>query len=111
MKPEKHILKQILAEKLILIKVFWSYTDVKSADIPDRILIEKVLIYLDVGDINSLFMIFPFKTIKEVWRNEVVIQNPIYYSLNLLLAYLYFHIKNPEKYIEKLNQRHLLAFQ
>jgi hypothetical protein len=111
MDPEKYILKVQLADKLISNKVFWSYADVKADDISDEILIEKVLIYLDIEDINSLFLIYPHKIIRDIWRKEIVIQDPLYHSLNLLLAFLYFHIKSPEKYIQKNSHKHLLSFQ
>jgi hypothetical protein len=111
MDPEKYILKVQLADKLISNKVFWSYADVKADDISDEILIEKVLIYLDIEDINALFVIYPYKIIREIWRKEIVIQEPLYHSLNLLLAFLYFHIKSPEKYIQKISHRHLLLLQ
>ena len=108
MELQKDILKQQLAEKLIRNKVFWSYSEVKADDISDEILIEKVLIYLDIEEINSLFVIYPYKIIREIWRNEILIQDPFYHSLNLLLAFLYFHIKSPEKYIENLTNKHQL---
>ena len=111
MDPEKEILKGHLADKLIKEKVFWSYDKVKADDISDEILIEKVLIYLDIEDINSLFLIYPYKIIKEVWRNEILIQEPLYHSLNILLAFLYFHIKSPEKYIQNFSHKHQLSLQ
>jgi hypothetical protein len=111
MEVEREILKVQLADKLIRNKVFWSYADVKAEDISDEILIEKVLIYLDIEDINLLFLIYPFKVIRKVWQEEILIQDPLYHSLNLLLAFLYFHIKSPEKYIQKISHRHLLSLQ
>jgi hypothetical protein len=111
MESEKIKLKIQLADKLIRDRVFWSYADVKADDISDEILIEKVLLYLDIEDINSLFLIYPYKIIKEIWRKEILILDPIYHSLNLLLAFLYFHIKSPEKYIQNISHRHLLSLQ
>ena len=111
MEHKKNKLKVQLVDKLIMDRVFWSYADVKADVISDEILIEKVLIYLDIEDINSLFQIYPYKTIREIWIKEILIQDPFYHSLNLLLAFLYFHIKNPEKYIQKISHRHLLSLQ
>jgi hypothetical protein len=108
MESERDILKIRLADKLIINRVFWSYADIKAEDVSDEILIEKVVIYLDIEDINSLFLIYPYKKIRDIWRKEIVILDPLYHSLNLLLAFLYFHIENPEKYIQKISQRHLL---
>ena len=76
-------------------------------EIPDDILIEKTLIYLDVEDINRLFMIYPSKKIKSVWRERLIIQGEYYYKLNRLLAWLYFGIKNPDKYLKKTINQHL----
>ena len=109
MKAHKVILKQQIADKLVHRKLFWSYNAVNSSDIPDEVLIEKVLIHLDVDDIDRLFLIFSWKKIREVWLKEVVIQDPFYHSMNILLAYLYFHIRKPEAYIEKYIRRYQLS--
>lgn len=101
MQAQKEILRQQIAAKLIDRKLFWSYSDVKSSDISDEILIEKALIYLDIDDIDCLFRIFSRSKIREIWLKEVVIQAPFYHSMNILLAYLYFHIKKPEDYIKR----------
>lgn len=111
MDPEKDILKIQLAEKLIRSGVFWSYANVKAEEISDEMLIEKVLIYLDIEEINSLFLIYPYRIIKEIWRKEILIQDPFYHSLNILLAFHYFHIKSPEKYIHSISHRHQLSLQ
>lgn len=97
MKAQK--LKQYLTDKLIEGKFFWSYAGV--TDIPDEVLIEKVLIHLDINDIDILFVIFPWRKIKAVWLKEIIIQDNLYHSMNILFAYLYFHIKKPEEYIER----------
>ena len=38
---------------------FWSWETDSICDVPDDSLIEKVLIYLDLDDINKLFQILP----------------------------------------------------
>ena len=111
MEHKKDILKTQLVDTLIMNRVFWSFADVKADEISDEILVEKVLIYLDIEDINSLFLIYPYKTIREIWIKEILIQDPFYHSLNLLLAFLYFHIKSPEKYIQKISRKHILSLQ
>jgi hypothetical protein len=78
MENKKDILKIQLVNKLIMNRVFWSYADIKADDISDDILIEKVLIYLDIEDINSLFLLYPSKTIREIWIKEILIQDPFY---------------------------------
>jgi len=76
-------------------------------EIPDDILIEKTLIYLDLDDINQLFKLFPPKKIKQIWRDRLVIQGDYYYRLNKLLAWMYFDVKNPERYIKTTIRRHI----
>ena len=100
-------IKEILSKKLIGRNSFWSYDLVKDVSIPDDILIEKTLLYLDIEDINKLFVLFPTKKIKKVWRNRLVIQGDYFGKLNKLLAWMYFDIKNPEKYIKTTISQHI----
>lgn len=109
MKASKAILRNQIAARLIDGKLFWSYGAVNISDIPDEILIEKALIHLDIDDINSLFRIFSWKKIRAVWLKRILIQDPHYHSLNILLAYLYFHIRKPEDYIKKYSRRYQLS--
>jgi hypothetical protein len=51
--------KEILSQKLILRNSFWSVK--VPQEIPDEVLIEKNLIYLDLEDINQLFKLFSLK--------------------------------------------------
>ena len=39
---------------------FWSYDEQSVIDVPDDILIEKTLVYLDIPEIDALFSLFPF---------------------------------------------------
>jgi hypothetical protein len=103
--------KEILCKKLIERNSFWSYKIQQDTLIPDEIIIEKTLIYLDIEDINKLFKLFPYKKIKQVWRNRLVIQGDYYRSLNKLLAWLYFDIKNPDKYFKTVVSQHLNKFK
>ncbi|MDP2334984.1 MAG: hypothetical protein Q8N05_00750 [Bacteroidota bacterium] len=106
-RPSMNIDKEILSKKLIERNCFWSYKMRQDTPIPDDILIEKTLIYLDLDDINKLFKLFPNRKIKQVWRNRLVIQGDYYRSLNKLLAWLYFDIKNPDKYIKTAVSQHV----
>ena len=90
---------------------FWSYQITIDDLIPDDILIEKTLIYLDIEDINKLFGIFPYKKIKQVWRDRLVIQGDYYRRLNKLIAWLYFDIKNPDRYIKRIIGLQIKKFQ
>jgi hypothetical protein len=103
--------REILIQKLIMQNSFWSYNITFDDLIPDDVLIEKTLIYLDIEDINKLFGIFPSKKIKQVWCDRLVIQGDYYRRLNKLIAWLYFDIKNPDRYIKRIIGVHLKKFQ
>ena len=103
--------KEILSKKLIERNSFWSYKMRQDSHIPDDILIEKTLIYLDIEDINKLFTLFPFQKIKQVWRNRLVIQGDYYRSLNKLLAWMYFDIKNPDSYMKTCVTQHINKYR
>ena len=103
--------REILSNKLIRQNSFWAFKTNQDTAIPDDILIEKVLIDLDIEDINRLFTIFPYKKIKQVWRNRLIIQADHYHRLNKLLAWMYFDIKNPDKYINKIIRQHINNFK
>lgn len=97
--------KEILRQKLIERNSFWSVK--VPQEISDDILIEKTLIYLDLEDINRLFTLFPLKKIKQTWRDRIVIQGEYYHSLNKLLAWMYFDVKNPDRYIKTIITKHI----
>ncbi len=86
---------------------FWSYDADSIKDVPDDILIEKSLIYLDLKDIDKLFLILPYNTIKKSWKKNVIPLGYQYYSLNRFLAWYYFNIKNPGKYIKSMITLHM----
>ena len=92
---------------------FWSYNSsgISEKTISDEMLIEKSLIHLDIDEITKLFSIFPFKKIKEVWKNQLCIQEPYYHGLNTMLAYLYFDIKNPDRYLKTISKRNLKSIK
>lgn len=100
-------IKEQLSKKLIERNRFWSYNLHPHTVIPDDILIEKTLLYLDIDDINQLFVSFPYKKIKQVWRDRLVIQGAYFGRLNKLLAWMYFDIKNPEKYFKTTITQHI----
>lgn len=97
--------REILSQKLIRRNTFWSFK--APQEIPDDILIEKTLIYLDIEDINQLFKLFPSKKIKQVWRTRLVPQGDYYHTLNKLLAWMYFDIKNPDRYLKATENKHI----
>jgi hypothetical protein len=103
--------KAILSKKLIEQNRFWSFEMRQDTTVPDDILIEKTLIYLDIDDIKLLFALFSYRKIKQVWRDRLVIQGDYYRSLNKLLAWMYFDIKNPNKYINSVVSQHIKKFK
>ncbi len=80
---------------------FWSYDAAFIKEIPDDVLIEKVLIQLDIDDIQSLFKLFPKCKIQKVWKDKILSQEPMYHGLNRLYAFMLFDIKNPDRYIRE----------
>ena len=86
---------------------FWSYDLSKMDDISDEALIEHVMIYLDIEDINKLFIIFRYKKVKRVWLDRVVPQGEMYRPYNILYAWYYFGAKRPEAYVKSIETRHI----
>lgn len=103
-------IKRELLRKLRLINAFW-YVNPSNEEISDKQLIEKVLMYLDLDDIDSLFTIFPKKAIKETWKELIIPLGSAYYKLNILFAFLYFDIKDPERYIRDTIRKRLISLK
>jgi hypothetical protein len=104
----KQQIKLDLFRQLVEARAFWSY-DPKSVTLEnttDEMLICKVLVHLDVEEINKLFLIYPKKQIKTVWRDRLCIQPSYYYRLNKFLACAYFGIKDTTRYIERAANEH-----
>lgn len=100
-------IRNYLCEMLVKKNAFWSY-DVKSFDdIPDEELIEKCFTTLDINDIDLMFEIFPRKRIRQVWLERLAIQGEYMQMLNVMIAIYYFGIKKPEKYLTKVEKRHI----
>lgn len=92
------VIKTELIRKLRRENAFW-YSNTSNMEVSDKELIEKVLMYLDIGDINTLFTIFPKKMIKDIWKELIIPQSTAYHKVNILYAFLYFDISDPERYI------------
>lgn len=99
--------KQDILQKLKAENCFWSYSESSIKDIPDDILIEKTLVYLDLPEIDAIFKIFSFKQIKRVWLEQMVPQGEYLFTLNRFLAWYYFHIKRPDQYLKAMTTRHI----
>ncbi|HOB83963.1 MAG TPA: hypothetical protein PKX27_09775 [Bacteroidales bacterium] len=103
-------IKKELLRKLRLENAFW-YGNQSIEEISDTELIEKVLMYLDLADIESLFRIFSKKVIKDVWKEFIIPLGSSYYKLNILFAFLYFNIKDPERYIRDTIRKRLISLK
>jgi hypothetical protein len=97
-KVDREQLRTILTENLKKENVFWSFDQPSFSEISDDLLIEKVLLHLDIDDIKILFRLFPVNKIKSVWKESMLSQEPMYHQLNRLYAFLFFEIKNPDRY-------------
>ena len=103
----KQSIREHLCNELVAKNAFWSY-DVKSYDIiPDEELIEKCFTVLDIPDIDLMFELYPRKYIKQVWRERMAIQGEYMQMLNIMIAMYYFGIKEPEKYLTRVEQQHI----
>ena len=108
--PEnKNKLRRSLFKKLKRGNAFWSYNpaSVTLRNFDDDTLIYKTLVHLDIKEINQLFNVFDKAKIQAVWERELCIQGDFYRRLNKFLAYCYFDIDDPKKYIRKIERRHL----
>lgn len=103
-------IKRELLRKLRLENAFW-YGNRSTEEISDSELIEKVLMYLDLADIESLFKIFSKKLIKEVWKESIIPLGSSYYKLNILFAFLYFDIQDPERYIRDTIHKRIISLK
>ena len=86
---------------------FWSYDVSKIDTISDDSLIEYVMLYLDIDDINQLFPLFGYRKVKRVWMDRVAPQGEMFRQYNILYAWYYFGAKRPEAYVKGLETRHL----
>lgn len=99
--------RQQLFRKLKKENCFWSYDSSKMKTISDELLIEHVLLYLDIEDINQLFPLFGYKKVKRVWLDRVAPQGAMFRSYNILYAWYYFGAKRPEAYVKSIETRHI----
>lgn len=90
--------KKELYSKLKKQNIFWSYDT--SSVLSDSIIIEQTLIYADVEDIKSLFLIYDPIEIKQVWDQKIV-PDMRHFKLNYYLGKLFFNISNINAYLKK----------
>ena len=100
-------IKPYLVSKLKQEHCLWSYDNGSIQDIPDDVLVELVMLYLDIDDIDLLFRLFGYEKVKRAWIENVVSQGERYYNLNYFLAWYYFHAKKPRNYVKAMETRQL----
>lgn len=100
-------MKQALIEKLKQEHCLWSYEQESIQDIPDDVLVELVMLYLDIKEIDMLFQLLGYKKVKQAWIENVVAQGERYYNLNYFFAWYYFHAKQPRRYVKAMATRQL----
>ena len=107
------MLKNSIFLSLKKMNAFWSYnlSDISEETISDEMFIEKSLVHLDIDDLKKLFLLYPHKKIREVWKKQLCIQEPYYHELNTMLAYLYFNIKNPSRYLKTISNKNLKSLK
>ena len=103
----KQNIKNELVRQLLEINAFWSYTNISAENISEEELIEKTFIYLDLKDINRLFELYSREYIRKVWRDKMAVQGDYLFDLNVMIALYYFDIKQPEKYLKRVERKHI----
>ena len=99
--------KQYLFRRLKEENSLWSYDVSKIKSISDEALIEHVMLYLDIDDINRLFPLYGYKKVKRVWLDRVAPQGAMFRAYNILYAWYYFGAKRPEAYVKSIETRHI----
>lgn len=100
-------IKPFLIDKLKQAHCLWSYEKDSIQDIPDDVLVELVMLYLDIDEIDLLFQLIDYKKVKHAWIENVVAQGERYYNLNYFYAWYYFHVKQPRRYVKAMATRQL----
>ena len=98
-------MKDFLCNKLRREGFFWSYDNENPGIISDDIIIEKTLIHLDYTDYQYLFSIYPKAKIKKVWISNIATLGAYYYTLNYFIAWFCFGIKNPKRYLNRIENQ------
>lgn len=85
--------KKALTQYLDDMGALWSYRIGLDTILSDIELVVKSLTYLELEEMDLLFDIFPYETVRYVWIKEML---PSDYNiiLNKILAYLIFKVDN-----------------
>ena len=106
-RQRKQSIRNHLCDVLVSKNAFWSYDVSSYESIPDEEIIEKCFTQLDMDDIDLMFELYTRKRIMQVWRERMAIQGEYMQMLNIMIAMYYFSIKEPEKYLAKVERQHI----
>lgn len=104
---QKNEIKSYLIERLKQEHCLWSYNQDSIKYMPDDVLVELVMLYLDIDEINLLFRMLPFDEVKRAWLENVVSQGERYYQMNTFFAWYYFRVKRPQSYVKAMSTKML----
>lgn len=90
-------MKEKLIQKLWEKGILWSYAPLK--ELPDEIIIEHTLRYMDIEEVLLLFKIFPKNKIRKIWQQKLIPDSRIR-RLNYYLAIMFFNIRKPSEYLD-----------
>ena len=105
-------MKRFLLKKLKRQHAFWSYdaSKINFRNIPDELLIIKTFTHLDISDINLMFMYYKPNFIKKVWREQMAISEKYLGTLNRFIAWYYFDIKKPDRYLKTIKTKQIKEY-
>ncbi len=104
-KLREKVVHQLLHEKK---EWMWSY-DVMKLDpnkIPDKIIIEKLLLLGDLRDWENLKQIYDKEVLYSQWMENIVPYH-MYQKKQVEMARFFFDIPNPETFLKKARKNHL----
>lgn len=89
--------KKALTQYLDDMGVLWSYSIGENTILSDKELIEKSLTYLELEEMDLLFDIFSYETVRNEWIKEML-PSDYHIILNKILAYLLFGVKDFDEF-------------
>ena len=106
-RQRKVALKAQLCKSLTESGALWSYDTGAMKVIPDEEIIEQTFRVLDMDDIAKLFEIYTYSFVRKTWRECMAVQGDYLFRLNVMIAMYYFGIKNPERYLRRVESEHI----
>lgn len=100
---KKKLQNKVLQEKR---HVLWSYDLSAVSELPDELVIEKLLQFGNKEDWNELAAAYDRKQIQSVWESQMLMSGREL-DRQKEIVQRFFHIKNPAKYIADKKRRRL----